>query len=302
MVEFIILGTSSMVPTKERNVQAFYLEHNGEGMLFDCGEGTQRQLNIAGVARGKVRKVFISHWHGDHVGGLISLIQTIGNSEYTGTLRIYGPQGSKERMFHLMNATLFENKVEIEVHELVPKKGEELFFLETDLYKVSCIRVDHSVPCIGYAWYEKDKTRIDMATCRKFGLKEGPLIGKLTHGQEVTINGTIIKPNDVLYKVAGKKIAIIPDTQTTADLIEIARFADVLICEATYSSDHEEKAREFKHMTGAQAAHVATTAEVKRLILTHFSQRYPTIQPTLDEARAIFPNTDAAFDLMKITL
>ena len=306
MVELIILGTSSMVPTKDRNVQAFYLDFEGEGMLFDCGEGTQRQMNVAGISRAKVKRIFITHWHGDHVGGMLGLIQTMGNSNFEGTLRIYGPPGTKEHMFHMMNASVFENKLDIDVHELSPK-DEELFFVDAERYKISCIRMDHSTPCVGYAWYEKEKTRVDMATCRKLGLddkdpKLAPLLGKLSRGQPVTVNGKLIKPEDVTYRTVGKKIAIIPDTATHPNLILLARDADILVSEATYADDEMEKAAEFKHMTGSQAAQVATSAEAKRLILTHFSQRYPTVEKTLDEARAIFPKTDAAFDLMRITL
>ena len=291
-----------MVPTKDRNVQAFYLEFEGEGMLFDCGEGTQRQMNIAGISRGKVRRIFVTHWHGDHVAGIIGLIQTIGNSNYEGVLHVYGPPGSKERMFHMMNATIFENKVDIDVHELMAQPGEEHFFLDTERYKVSCVPIDHSVPCLGYAWYEKEKTRVDMNTCKKLGVQEGPDVGKLTRGLPVTVNGKVVKPEDVLYRVAGKKIAFISDTQASADLMLLARDADLVICEATYNDDHEDKAAEFKHMTGSQAAMIASRSDAQRLILTHFSQRYTSVQQTLDEARAIFPKTDTAFDLMKITL
>jgi ribonuclease Z len=302
MVDLVILGTGSMVPTKERNVQAFYLEFNGEGMLFDCGEGTQRQMNLAGISRAKVRRIFLTHWHGDHVAGLIGLIQTIGNSNYEGTLSIYGPKGTKERMFHLMNATVFENKVEIAVHELAPKDGEELFFLDNEKHKVGCVKVDHTTPTIGYAWHEKERTRVDMATCAKLGLKEGPLVGRLSRGEPVEHDGKRILPEDVTFRVAGKKIAFIPDTQLCEGLPLLAHYADVLVCESTYYSRELDKADGYKHLTAAQAAQVASQADAKRLILTHFSQRYASVEPLLEEARTVFPNTDAAFDLMKITL
>jgi ribonuclease Z len=118
----------------------------------------------------------------------------------------------------------------------------------------------------------------------------------------VTVDGKLINPEDVLYKVAGKRVAFIPDTQWTQDLLLLAKFADILICESSFTAEHEEKAREFRHMTAEHAARVAQAAEAQRLILTHFSQRYVHTGTHLEEAKAIFPNTEAAFDLMKITL
>ena len=300
--EITVLGTGSMVPTKDRNVSALYLEYDGEGMLFDCGEGTQRQMSVAGISRAKVRRVFITHWHGDHVAGLIGLIQTIGNAGCPETLYVYGPAETKEKMFHLLNATIFENKVDLKVHELKPDREELHLFLETEGYEVWCTPTDHGVPCLAYAWQEKDRVRVDMAACARFGLTQGPLIGKLQRGESVEVNGTRVNPKDVTYKVTGKRLVMIPDTAPHLNLSRIAEHADLLVCESTYGSSEEDKAREHRHMTAQWAAQVAQRADVKRLLLTHFSQRYAVVTPLLDEARVIFPRTDAAFDLMKMPL
>ncbi len=300
MVEITILGTASMVPTKERNVQAFYLEYDGEGMLFDCGEGTQRQMNVAGISRAKVRRIFITHWHGDHVAGLVGLVQTIGNSGYEGTLHVYGPRETKRRFGALMDATIFESKFPIEVEELSPK--DELVVVENDRYQVTCIPADHGIPCLAYAWQEKEKVRVDMAACKRLGISQGPLIGRLQRGEAVEVAGKRVAPQDVTYRVAGKRVVFIPDTQPHPNLVRIARFADLLVCESTFSDEEDEKSREFRHMTARKAAHVAADAEAKRLLLTHFSQRYPVVSHLVEQAREVFPGAEAAFDLMKITL
>ena len=198
-----------------------------------------------------------------------------------------------------MAATIFEDKIHIEVEEFHPK--EELVIVDTEKYQVRCIPVDHGIPNLAYAWVEKDRTRVDMAACKRLGIPEGPLVGKLSRGDAVEVNGKRVLAKDVTYNVAGKKIAFIPDTQPCPELVEIARYADVLVCESTFSSE-EENAQQFRHMTAAKAAHVAADAEVKRLILTHFSQRYPRVDHLLEEARTIFPTAECAYDLMRIEL
>ncbi|HLD05001.1 MAG TPA: ribonuclease Z [Candidatus Nanoarchaeia archaeon] len=298
-MEITFLGTSCMVPTKERNVSAIYLEHKGEGILIDCGEGTQRQMNIAGINRVKVKKVLISHWHGDHVAGLIGLLQTIGNVEKEDkSIQIFGPVGSKEKMDHLLQCTYFYQKFDIQLHELNPK-GVERFFEGEDYY-LECTWLEHSVPCLGFSFIEKDRRKMDMDKAGALGLKSGPLLGKLQDGVSVELKGKTISPQDVSHTVKGKKISVIWDTVFTQACLELAKDADLLICESSYTADLKEKAEEYKHLTTEQAGFIATNANVNELIITHFSQRYKTAEVMEEEIKTFFQNSRCAFDFMKV--
>ncbi|MBI4453317.1 ribonuclease Z [Candidatus Woesearchaeota archaeon] len=304
MTEITFLGTSAMVPTKERNVTGIYLDYKGEGILIDCGEGTQRQMNIAGINRLKVRTILITHWHGDHVSGLIGLIQTMGNNEKnaeTGEktkIRIFGPEGTKERMQHLLNSCVFQNKVDLDIKEINLKSPELIF--ETKEYSIEAVNVKHSTPTLAYSFIEKDKRKVDMGKAGKLGLKEGPYIGKLQSGQEVMFKGKKILPDEVSKIIKGKKIVFVLDTTPCPSCIEISREADILIMESVYATNMEEKADAYKHMTAQQAAQIAHQANAKKLVLTHFSQRYKTVEEIETNARDIFPESVCAFDFMKI--
>lgn len=297
-VEITFLGTGGMVPTKDRNVQGIYLSYLGEGILVDCGEGTQRQMNIAGINRLKVRKVLISHWHGDHVSGLIGLIQTLGNTQDPKKLVVYGPIGTKMRMNHLLNSCEFDLRLELEIIELNLSKKDIIF--ENEDYIIEAAPLDHSVPCLGYSFIEKDKRNINLAKAKKIGLSEGPELGKLQKGKSVTLKGKEIHPDDVSTVKKGKKITFILDTLLTNSCYELSINADVLISEANFDATLEEKARKSKHMTTDQVALIANNSNVKKLILTHFSQRYKTLHDLEQQSKDLFPNTILAFDFMKL--
>ncbi|MCF7872496.1 ribonuclease Z [Candidatus Woesearchaeota archaeon] len=300
--EITFLGTSSMVPTKDRNVQSIYLEYNGEGILIDCGEGTQRQMNIKGINRLKVKKILISHWHGDHVSGLIGLIQTIGNGnrEEQSKLTIYGPLGTKKHMEHLLQSCIFDLNLDLEINELNIKQKNVIY--ENEDYMIEAAPLEHSTPCLGYSFIEKDRRNIQLAKAKKLGLREGPNLGKLQRGHSIKHEGKEITPDMVSTIKKGKKTTFILDTGLTENCYLLAENSDLLICESTLSIKLAEKAELRKHMTAQGAAQIASKAGTKKLILTHFSQRYTTLHDLEEEAKAVFPNTDLAFDFMKVKL
>lgn len=298
----VFLGTGAMVPTKDRNVQSIYLEYNGEGVLIDCGEGTQRQMNIAGINRLKVKKILISHWHGDHVAGLIGLIQTLGNVDEPGTVKLYGPKGTKYYLNHLLSSCSFDLRLTLDVEEIEPQDDEPITFYENSKYALQAARLKHSIPCIGYAFLEKDQRKVSMAKAQKLGLKEGPEIGKLQRGEAVMLKQKAITADMVSTIRKGKKVAFVLDTEPCLGMNNLARNADLFIAEATYESSLDEKAEQYKHLTAQTVAQVASQENVKKLILTHFSQRYKTVEDIEADAKKVFPNTTCAHDFLQVKL
>ena len=296
-MQITFLGTSSMVPTKERNQIAVFLSYGSEGILFDCGEGTQRQFKIAGISLTKVTKVLVTHWHGDHVLGLPGLIQSLSSMDYSNKLEIYGPAGTKKRMEKMFEAFVFDKRINFDVKEV--KNG---IFFENNDFQLEAYQLEHGIETLGYRFVEKDKRKIDMRNVKKFNVPVGPLLGKLQQGKAIEHNGKKIMPDDVTFIESGKTLAYITDTVLCDNCYKIADNADLLICEATYSSKLVGKSEEYGHMTAKQAAQVANKANVKQLVLIHFSARYKNTQELEEDARDIFDNVICAKDFMKLEL
>ena len=297
MIEITFLGTSSMVPTKERNQSAVLISYGTQGILIDCGEGTQRQLKHANIPLTRITKILITHWHGDHTLGLAGLIQSLSASEYTKKLEIYGPIGTKEHFKHLFEAYPMDRKIDLEINDIEEGK----FFENTDFY-LEAFDLEHGITTLGYNFQEKDRRRIIMSKATKLGLKEGPELGKLQLGKEITHKGKKIKPESITKIIKGKKVSLISDTLPCDNCTKFAKNADLLISESTYSSKLEEKSGDYNHMTAKQAALIANKAEAKKLILTHFSARYKSTLELNEDARNYFDNTECAYDLMKIKI
>lgn len=297
-MQITFLGTSSMAPTKERNQSGIFISYDANGILVDCGEGTQRQLKIAGIALTKVTKILITHWHGDHVLGLPGLIQTMASMENEKTLEIYGPKGTKMYFENMFKAFEFDRRgIDLKINDIKPG-----IFFESKEFRLEAVMLDHGVPCYGYAFLENDKRKIDMKKVKSHGVPEGPLVGKLQDGHIVEVKGKKISPDDVSEVIKGKKIGIISDTVPCKGCDALAKDADILISEATYSSKLKEKGDEYGHMTARDAALIASRNNSKKLILTHFSARYKKTSELYDDAAEIFDNVVCAEDFMQVGL
>jgi ribonuclease Z len=237
---------------------------------------------------------------------LIGLIQTLGNqqiqNEERPTLHVFGPKETEERMEHMLQTCIFENKVILEIHEINPQRNEILTILDNEDFYIQTARVDHSVPCLGYSFIEKDLRKIDMIKVKRHGLSEGPLVGQLQLGEIVKHNDKLITPEMVSELRKGIKITVIMDTGLCENAIALAQDSDLLICEATFSSELGDKAESYKHMTAKDAALLANNANAKRLIITHISQRYKTTSEILDDAKNVHNNVEVAHDFMKVKL
>lgn len=293
-MELTFLGTGSMLPTKERNGTAVLLSHRDETLLFDCGEGTQKQMRIMHIPVTKITKILLSHWHGDHVFGLPGLLLTMGASHYNKTLEIYGPKGSKKRFVDLQRPWIPQEKISLALKEV--SKG---IFFDGTSFRLEALPLEHTTHVIGFSFVEKDKRNIDIAYTKQFGLVKNPLLRDLQAGKDIIWQGKKIKASRATTITKGKKITFLTDTRMCANAVRLASNADLLICEATYDATMKEKAEEYGHLTAKDAAMIAKKAKVKKLIITHFSQRYKDNKALEQEAKQVFPNTIAAHDFMQ---
>ena len=297
-MEIIFLGTSSAVPTLERNHPSIALRAFAEVMLFDCGEGTQRQLIEAKISPMKITKIFISHFHGDHILGLGGLIQSLGFRGREKDLDIYGPKGLHKIINAISSFGYFQINYNLNIHEI-----QDGTVIETEDYVVECAKVEHNIPSYAYSIREKKKPLFLREKAEELGIPPGPLYGKLHNGEEVEFEGRIIKPEQVLGEAKkGNKISYSGDTRPCEEMIRLARDSDILIHESTYEAEDHQRAVDNAHSTSVEAAEIAREANVNELVLTHISTRYTSDENILSEAQKVFKNTKVAKDYMKIDL
>ncbi len=296
MIDILFLGTGCMQPTKTRNHSGILLSSSKENILFDCGEGIQRQMRLAGVKPAKITTLLISHWHGDHVFGIPGLLSSMGADKPDTTLRIFGPPGSKKYLEHMLQGFAAKDIIKHTIKEV--KSG---IIFENDEFALEAQTLKHSVLCVGYSFIEKNKRKIEQSKIDKLKLT-GPLVGKLQDGKEIIFNGKKIKPDDVSHVIKGKKISYIADTVVCEGANVLAKDADLLISEGTHLDDIKEKTEKYMHLTVKQAALIASENNAKKLIITHISQRYKSIAEIVEEARMHFDEAIVAEDFMKIQI
>ncbi len=297
MVSLTFLGTSDSVPTPTRNHTAILLTHDDENILIDCGEGTQRQFRKAHLNLGKLTKILITHWHGDHTLGLPGVLQSLALFTYTKELSIFGPEGIKTQIASMLRAFPFMRNYELSVHEA---SGT---FYEDDRFTLTAHSVSHGIPCNAYTFVLKGKRRIDKQKLSKYKIPEGPHLQKLKEGKSIVVGKKTYRAKDLTNVEPDQKVAIVLDTQFVPTLVSFVKDADILISEATFDSTLSEKAHEHKHMTAREAATLAKKANVKKLILTHVSQRYETDREIiLKDAKSVFKDSFLVNDLDHVEL
>ncbi len=298
-MKLVFLGTSAAQPTENRGLSCMCLERDGEIMMFDAGEGAQIAYMKSGLGWNKKMTIFVTHLHGDHCVGILGLLQTMSMQNRTETLEIFGPSGIEE--FIGANIKVLNFGLSFPVLITTIKEGK---ILENTKYSIHVCKANHSISAFSYLFEEKDKPgRFNVEKAKDLGIPEGELWNKLQNGNEVLIHNKIIRPEQVLgEKRSGKKIGISGDTMPTEDLQKFFRDCDYLVFDSTFLDEEKQKAQDTCHSTAKQAAIIAKNANVKNLILTHFSARYKDEIGHLKEAEKIHNSVITAKDLLEIEI
>lgn len=286
-----VLGTSSQVPTRYRNHNGYLLDWEGRGILFDPGEGIQRQMLLAGLPASRIHHICITHFHGDHCLGLAGIIQRLSLDRVTRPVHVYYPASGQVFLDRLRAASIF---VDVTNLVLVPISAPGVVFSD-ERFQLEVEPLDHTVESWGYRLREHDGRRLLPERLAALGLS-GAAVGRLQREGVVAIDGQEISLAQVSVERPGQVFAFVMDTRPCEGARRLARRADMLVCESTYLSSESREAGEYGHMTAGQAASIAHEAEADLLVLTHFSQRYDSLDPFVCEASQIHERVLVARD------
>ncbi|MGF1470029.1 MAG: ribonuclease Z [Sandaracinaceae bacterium] len=289
--EIIALGTSSQVPTRYRNHNGYLLRWDEQGILFDPGEGTQRQMIFAEVTVTQVTKICITHFHGDHCLGLAGISQRISLDRVPHEVETYFPASGRRFFDRLRHASIYHDVAKIRPR---PIRGAGVVY-EDDKIALEVEPLDHGVDTYGYRVQEHDGRTMLPAKLAERGVR-GPAIKELIREGSLEVDGEVVHLDEVSVPRRGQSVAFVMDTRMCDGAFALAEDVDLLVCESTYLSSEEREARAHGHLTARQAATIAHESGAKRLVLTHFSQRYGSLKPFLEEARSVHDDVVAVRD------
>ena len=292
--DLVILGCSSQQQTRFRNHGAYLLRWNDEGLLFDPGEGTQRQFIFADIPPPCVTRIFISHFHGDHCLGLGSMLLRLNLDKVQHPIHCYYPASGKKFFDKLRYCCIYRENIRVIEHPV----SQEGLVEDDGKFRIEAAFLDHGVDNVGWRITEPDSIKFEREKLNAFGL-DGPIIRKLEQEGFIQHAGKRIALSQVSHIRPGDSFAYVVDTRPCKQAVLLAKNAKLLLCEATYSHQDKELAYEHMHMTAVQAAEIAREANASQLVLTHFSARYRDPEELGPEARAIFPNTHIAADFKR---
>ena len=298
-MKLVFLGTSAAQPTENRGLSCICLEKDGEILMVDAGEAAQIAYMKSGLGWNKKMKLFVTHLHGDHCVGILGILQTMSMQNRTESLEIFGPNGIEE--FIAANIKVLNFGLSFPVLITIVNEGK---ILESGTYSISACKANHSVTAFSYLFEEKDKAgRFNLEKAKELGIPEGGLWNRLQNGNEITVDGRKIRPNQVLgAKRPGKRIGISGDTMPTKSLEIFFENCDYLVFDSTFLDEEKQKALETCHSTAKQAATLGKNARVKNLILTHFSARYKDEIGHMKEALEFHSSVITAKDLLEIEI
>ena len=298
-IDVVFLGTGGSLPTKERGLPSVALRRDGELILFDCGEGTQRQMMHTGLGFNRPTLILVSHLHGDHILGLPGLLQTMSSLARDKPLDLYGPKGIASFLDLIYKPLGYPANYQIRAKEIGP--GEEI---DRGDYLVRTAAAKHDIPCLAYAIEEKDRPgRFHPDKAKRLGVPEGPLWGELQHGKTIKVEGKQVRPADVVdASRPGLKVVYAIDTRPANSVKELAKNADILIHDGGFAEERRPKAEEYYHSTAREAAQLAKAAKAKRLALVHISAVTRDDNILLREARKIFRQTIVPRDFQVVSL
>jgi ribonuclease Z len=293
--ELVVLGTASQTPTRTRNHNGYFLRWDAEGLLLDPGEGTQRQLTLAGVSAASITRICITHLHGDHCLGLPGVLQRMALDGVRRPVDLYFPASGQEYVDRLRHASAAFAGVEVREH---PVRRDGLVDTWPGL-ALHARALDHRVETYGWRLQEPDGRRMLPERLEAMGIA-GPAVGELARAGWLEAAGRRVGVEEVSEPRRGQVFSFVMDTRRCAAAVDLAREADLLVCESTFLATDEGLAERFGHLTAAQAAEIAAEAGARRLVLTHYSGRHPDEALFADEARPVFPDVHAARDLDRI--